>query len=84
MIGGKQLTVCWHVDDIKISHVNKHVVTKLIRKLDKLYGRHGNLTISRGKRHAYLGMFLDFNKEGKVMIDMTKYVKKHIKCSQKI
>ena len=33
MEGGKQLTVCWHVDDLKISHVNKHVVTKFIHRL---------------------------------------------------
>ena len=30
MVGGKKLTVCWLVDDLKISHVNKHVVKKII------------------------------------------------------
>ena len=22
MIGGKQMTICWHVDDLKIFHIN--------------------------------------------------------------
>ena len=59
LVGVKQLTVCWHVDDLKISHVNKHVVTKLIRKLNRLYGKTDKLTVSRGKYHDYLGMYLD-------------------------
>ena len=75
MVGGKQLTVCWHVDDLKISHVDKHVVTKFITKLQKLYGEQGGLTVSRGKYHSYLGMFLDFRQKSKVKIDMTQYVK---------
>ena len=75
MVGGKQLTVCWHVDDLKISHVDKHVVTKFIAKLQKLYGKQGGLTVSRGKYYSYLVMFLDFRQKGKVKIDMTQYVK---------
>ena len=75
MVGGKQLTVCWHVDDLKISHVNKHVVTKFIRRLQRLYDKKGKLTVSRGKRHDYLGMVLDYRTARKVKIDMTKYVK---------
>ena len=75
MVGGKQLTVCWHVDDLKISHVNKHVVTKFIRRLQRLYGKKGKLTVSWGKRHDYLGMILDYTTPGKVKINMTKYVK---------
>ena len=60
LVGGKQLTVCWHVDDLKISHVNKHVVTKLIRKLNRLYGKTDKLTVSRVKYHDYLRMYLDY------------------------
>ena len=56
MIGGKQLTVCWHVDDLKISCVDTNKVKKLIHLLELEYGEmHG----SRGKRHNYLGMWLD-------------------------
>ena len=31
MIGGKQLTVYWHVDNIKISCVDANEVTKIIQ-----------------------------------------------------
>ena len=34
MIGGKQLTVCWHVDDIKISCVDVNEVTKMIQWIE--------------------------------------------------
>ena len=34
MIGGKQLTVCWHVGDLKISCVDANEVTKMIQWLE--------------------------------------------------
>jgi hypothetical protein len=34
MVHGKQLTVAWHVDDLKISHVDTKVVDSLIDDLD--------------------------------------------------
>ena len=34
MIRGKQLTVCWHVDDLKISCVDANEVTKMIQWLE--------------------------------------------------
>jgi len=33
-INGKQCTILWHVDDLKISHVDPQVVTDLIDKLE--------------------------------------------------
>ena len=37
MIGGKQMTIYWHVDDLKISHVNPKAVDKIVNWLDGLY-----------------------------------------------
>ena len=37
-IGGKQLTVCWHVDDLKISCVDANEVTKMIQWLESEHG----------------------------------------------
>ena len=31
MIGGKQLTMVWHVDDVKVSHVNPKVNDKFMQ-----------------------------------------------------
>ena len=37
IINGKQCTIIWHVDDLKISHVEQKVVNDIIKKLeDKL------------------------------------------------
>ena len=38
MIGGKQLTICWHVDDLKIPCVDVNKVTKMIQWLESEYG----------------------------------------------
>ena len=72
IVNGKQLTVCWHVDDLKISHANKKVVSKFLKQLEKLYGE---LRTTRGKVHDYLGMTLNYRILGKVQIDMTSYTK---------
>ena len=67
MIGGKQLTVCWHVDDLKISCVDANEVTKMIQWLESEYGEmHG----SRGKRHDYLVMWLYYSITGELRISM--------------
>ena len=56
MVGGKHLTVFWHVDDLKISCVDANEVTKMIQWLESEYGEmHG----SCGKTHDYLGMWLE-------------------------
>ena len=62
-------------NDLKISHVNKHVVTKFIQKLNRLYGKTDKLTVLRGRYHHYLGMYLDFRTDGVVQVDMCDYVK---------
>ena len=35
---GSQMTVIWHVDDLKISHRNPSAITNIIRWLDSMYG----------------------------------------------
>jgi hypothetical protein len=83
-IDGKQCTVVWHVDDLKISHVDPKVVTCILNLLDKKYGqevvggKRAPLTINRGKLHDYLGMTLDYSEPGHVKLDMTEYVTKVI------
>ena len=38
MVNGKQLTIVWHVDDLKISHADKDFITTIISKLENKYG----------------------------------------------
>ena len=66
-----QLTVVWHVDDLKILHQNENVVTRMITWLRKTYevlfddGTNA-MTVHRGKIHGYLGISLDFTTAGKI------------------
>ena len=46
---GNQHTIVFHVDDLKLSHVNKKVNDKFAEWLEKKYGEHGKVTIKRGK-----------------------------------
>ena len=56
-INGKQMTVCWHVDDLNVSHVDPSEVTKFGQWLNTTFG----VTVAehRGKVHNYLGMIMD-------------------------
>jgi hypothetical protein len=74
MIKGKQCTILWHVDNLKISHVDSTVVSDVIAMLSAEFGKEAPLTISRGAVHEYLGMTLDFTEKGVAKIDMSKYV----------
>ena len=78
MINGKQCTIGWHVDDLKISHIDSEVVDDIINKLDERYGKEAPMVTTRGKIHDYLGMKLDYNIDGKVQIIMFKFIAKRI------
>ena len=54
IVNGKQLTIFWHVDDLKVFYVDMNVVTNTITWIESVYREmHG----SRGKKHDYLGMW---------------------------
>ena len=74
MVSGSQLTITWHVDDLKISHVNKEVLEDLLKQLNGTFRKDGPLTVHRGKKHDYLGMWLDFSFDGKVQVQMFDYI----------
>ena len=75
-IEGKQCTIIWHVDDLKISHVNKDVVENILKKLNDKFGQESPLTTCRGKVLEYLGMKIDYRQKGKVKFSMYEYIKK--------
>ena len=77
-INGKQHTISWHVDDLKASHVDPKVNDEFGEWLQKEFGQIKDVTGTRGKRHVYLGMTLDYSNPGEVKIDMTDYVKSMI------
>ena len=74
-INGQQCTLVWHVDNMKISHADRKVVTNIIQQLEQEFGKEAPLTIHRGKIHDYLGMMLDFSRPGKVQITMKECIR---------
>jgi hypothetical protein len=87
ILKGKQLTVIWHVDDLKVSHVSSNVVTKMADWLKSTYERlfddgSGEMKICRGKIHEWLGMTLDFTVDGEVKVTMIPYVKEIVQQFQ--
>jgi len=74
IIDGKQCTIIWHVDDLKISHVSAKVLEDVIAQLNERFGREVPLTVTHGPIHDYLGMTLDFSTSGSVRITMLDYI----------
>ena len=68
MVDGKQCIVLWHVDNLKISHIDERVNESVLASLNRKYGKETPLTITRGDLHDYLGMTLDYSTDGKVAI----------------
>jgi len=79
MIEGKQMTICFHVDDCKLSHRKSKVMDETIEWLRQEYESifedgSGAMTVHRGKVLKYLGMTLDYTVKGQVQITMTDYI----------
>jgi hypothetical protein len=76
---GEQMNICFHVDDCKLSHLKKTVMDRMIGYLRQEYESifedgSGEMTVSGGKIHKYLGMTLDYSIPGQVKITMLEYV----------
>ena len=77
VVDGGQITVCWYVDDLKISHRDETIVSEFVMALAKEFGL--KTTISRGNMHNYLETYLNFGIcPGTMMISMIKYLQKVI------
>jgi hypothetical protein len=88
IISRKQMTVCWHVDDLKASHKNVKVMDKMIEFLRHEYESifedgSGAMVVSRGKVHKYLGMTLDFRVRGQVKVSMFDYIEEILTAFEK-
>ena len=60
------------MDNPKISHHTNAAITDVVVYLEKIYG---TLKVSRGDRHQYLGMALDYSAHGKVEVSMKQFTK---------
>ncbi len=74
-IDGKQCTIAWYVDDTKISHKDDKVVTSVIELIEERFGK---MTVTRGKKHVFLGMDITFCDDGTATVKMKDYIKESI------
>ena len=70
--GRGQITVVWHVDDMKVSHKNKEEGTKFIKCMKGIYGE--EIPIARGKRNTYVGKDLGYSTPGKLIVSTDSYI----------
>jgi hypothetical protein len=73
---GKQCTILWHVNDLKMSHVDSAAVSTVIRMINEEFGKEAPITVTRGKVHDCLGVTLDCSTKGKVHIKMVDSIEK--------
>jgi hypothetical protein len=73
-INDKQCTILWHVDDIKVSHMDPDVVAMVLAMVNEEYGKESLLTVTRGAMHDYLKMTINFSHKGQVRLTMFDYI----------
>ena len=61
-INVKQCTIAWYVDDNKASHVDSRVIDELLGAIKKHFGE---IKITRGKKHTFLGMNIQLTEDTK-------------------
>ncbi len=71
IVNGKECTILWYIDDLKISHVDSAVVDQMIQEIEKRFEK---MTVSRGRDHKYMEMTISFPGNGTVSIKMTSYI----------
>ena len=75
MVNGKQCTILWYVDDLKISYVDSAIIDHMIQEIEKRFRK---ITVMRGRDHKYIGMSISFPGDGTVSIKMTSYIEEAI------
>ena len=76
IIGGNQMKITWHVYDLHVSHMDKKEATKTIKWIQSVYGK--DMRVSRGKKHDYLGIYIDFTFPGEVWVATISLLKTSI------
>jgi hypothetical protein len=79
MVKGKQVTICFHINDCKISHKSSAVIDDMIAWLRAKYksifeDSLGQMQVHMGKIHKYFGMSLDFSHKGHYQVTMHDYI----------
>ena len=74
MVNGEQITVQFHVDDLKVSHKDETVLEDFLTNLRDEFGQEDELTENKGLVHEYLGMTIEYSSPRKVVFTMFDYL----------
>jgi hypothetical protein len=75
MIDGHQITIQFHVDDLKISHIKQSVIDSVLNDLNIKFGTSKKpLAAATGDVHDYLGITIDYSESDKVKFTMYDYL----------
>ena len=73
IINGTQMTMAWHVDDLKMSHRKLSAIKDFAKLLNNEFGKETPIKESYGVKHEYLRMLLHYSMTGEVTISMADY-----------
>ena len=74
MVNGEQITVQFHVDDLKVSHKDQAVRGDFLTDLRVEFGQEGVLTENKRPVHECLGITIDYSIPRKVLFTMFDYL----------
>jgi hypothetical protein len=75
MIEENQITIQFHVDDLKISHMKQSVIDSVLNDLNNEFGTPKKpLAATTGDIHDYLGITIDYSERNKVKFTMYDYL----------
>lgn len=64
--------MCWYVGNIKISHIDNHVVSRIIGIIESEFGK---VLVTRGSTHRFVGMDVTLKENKTVEVKMIDYIK---------
>ena len=71
IIDDSQCTICWYVDDNKVSHLDDKVNDSIVDAIEKKFGK---LARTTGKKHTFLGMDIEFIGDKKLSITTPQHI----------
>jgi hypothetical protein len=75
MVNGNQVTIQFHVDDLKMSHTDQSVMDEILYDLNNKFGtKRKPLAATTGLIHDYLGITIDYSDKDKVKFTMYDYL----------
>ena len=75
MINGSQCTVCWYMDDNKVSHVSDEVNSMIVDAIEEHSGKLARIT---GNKHTFLGMDVEMASKGKIAVSALQHINEAI------